>query len=59
MVVISYGTLRTFYELHPDSEDALNNWYRLAKMADWAAYHDMKQMFNLLMLLETTGMFLI
>jgi len=46
MVVISYGKLRSFFELHADSEDALNNWYRLVLMADWSTYHEMKQMFN-------------
>jgi len=37
MVVISYGTLRSFFELHNDAEDALNNWYRLTTIADWAS----------------------
>lgn len=46
MAVISYGTLRSFFELHADAEDALNNWYRLARMADWASYHEMKRVFN-------------
>jgi len=46
LVVISYGTLRTYFELHADSEDALNNWYRLTLMADWANYHEIKKMFN-------------
>jgi len=34
MVVISYGALRDFYEVHADAKDALNNWYRLALQAD-------------------------
>ena len=46
MVIISYGTLRSYFELHADAEDALNNWYRLTLMADWANYHEMKKMFN-------------
>ncbi|MFI5137366.1 MAG: type II toxin-antitoxin system HigB family toxin [Sphingobacteriales bacterium] len=46
MVVISYGTLRSFFECHADAEDALNNWYRLTIMADWSNYHEMKEMFN-------------
>jgi mRNA interferase HigB len=46
MVVISYGTLREFYEKHPDSEDALNNWYRTTTAGDWRNYHEMKQLFN-------------
>lgn len=46
MVVISYGALRDFYEVHADAKDALNNWYRLALQADWANYHEIKAMFN-------------
>jgi mRNA interferase HigB len=46
MVVVSYGTLREFYQRHPDSEDALNNWYRATTAGDWKNYHEMKQLFN-------------
>ena len=46
MVVISYGTLKSFYEQYPDAKDALNNWYRLVLIADWSNYHEMKNMFN-------------
>lgn len=46
MVVISYGTLRHFFEIHADAKDALNNWYRLVSQADWANFHEMKSMFN-------------
>ena len=46
MVIISYGTLRDFFEVHADAKDALNNWYRLTSKADWANYHEVKEMFN-------------
>lgn len=46
MVVISYGTLKIFYEKHPDAEEALNNWYRLALSGDWNQLADIKQVFN-------------
>lgn len=46
MVVISYGTLREFFEMHPDSKEALNNWYRLTVSADWSSFHEMKEMFG-------------
>lgn len=46
MVIISYGPLRAFIEKHPKSNDALNNWYRLASKADWSNFHEMKEMFN-------------
>jgi mRNA interferase HigB len=46
MVVISYGTLRAFFEMHPDSKEALNNWYRLTLSDDWSSFHEMKAMFG-------------
>ena len=46
MVVIKYGTLRSYFEVHADAEDALNNWYKLTSKADWASFHEMKQMFG-------------
>ncbi len=46
MVVISYGAIRSFYEKHPDSKDALNNWYRLAIAADWGNFQEIKEMYN-------------
>ena len=46
MVIISYGILRTFFENHADSKDALNNWYRIVLKTDWSNYHEMKEMFN-------------
>lgn len=46
MVVISYSTLRDFFEEHADAKDALNNWYRLVTQADWANFHEIKAMFN-------------
>ncbi|NCU04579.1 MAG: type II toxin-antitoxin system HigB family toxin [Chitinophagaceae bacterium] len=46
MVVISYGTLKVFYEKHPDAEEALNNWYRLALSGNWSQLADIKQVFN-------------
>ena len=46
MIVISYGTLRNFFEKNTDSKDALNNWYRIVLKADWSNYHEIKAMFN-------------
>ena len=46
MVIISYGTLRDFFEIHAHSKDALNNWYRIVSKTDWANFHEMKAMFN-------------
>lgn len=46
MIVISYGTLRNFFEKNTDSKDALNNWYRIVSKANWSNYHEIKAMFN-------------
>jgi mRNA interferase HigB len=46
MVIISYGTIREFYEKHPESEDALNNWYRLTLASEWSNFHQAKKVFN-------------
>lgn len=46
MVVISYGTIKTFISKHPEASDAMNNWYRLAQKADWSNFHQLKTIFN-------------
>jgi mRNA interferase HigB len=46
MVIISYSAIRDFYDKHPNTKDALNNWYRATLMADWSSFHEMKKMFN-------------
>ena len=35
MRVIAKSVLREFWELHPDSEQALRAWYRVAREATW------------------------
>jgi mRNA interferase HigB len=46
MVVISYGKLKSFYTKHPDTEEALNNWYRLVCSSDWSKLADIKKVFQ-------------
>jgi mRNA interferase HigB len=46
MIVISYGTLRNFFEKNTDSKDGLNNWCRIVLKADWSNNHEIKAMFN-------------
>ena len=36
MRVFTRRTLREFWERHPDSEEALDDWYRVAERADWS-----------------------
>ena len=40
MVIISKSTLNKFGNEHPESKDALLNWYQLTKVADWRNYHE-------------------
>ena len=35
MRVFSKGTLRDFWERHPDAQAALDEWYRIARRARW------------------------
>lgn len=46
MVVISKGIIHDFASKHPASVNALNEWWKKAKSADWNGFHDVKQTFN-------------
>lgn len=46
MVIISKSTLNKFGNEHPESKDALLNWYQITKVADWRNYHELKTTFN-------------
>ena len=46
MVVISKAVIRDFSGLHPDSETPLNDWYELAKEANWKNFNEMRNTFN-------------
>jgi mRNA interferase HigB len=46
MVIISKSTLNKFGDEHPESKDALLNWYQITKFADWSNYHELKKTFN-------------
>ena len=35
MHIISRKKLREFWEIHPDSYEALNNWYKFVNKAKW------------------------
>ena len=43
MHVISRKRLREFAAAHPDSEKALDTWYRIAKSARWKRLLDVQQ----------------
>ena len=42
MRIVAIGTLRDFWERHPDSEQALKSWYDEAKAAAWTMPQDIK-----------------
>lgn len=46
MVIISKAVLRAFSKSHADSEAPLEDWYELAKNADWKNFNEMKSTFN-------------
>ncbi len=46
MVVISKTQLNQFGLQHADVAEALDEWYRLAKQADWGNMAELKQSFN-------------
>jgi mRNA interferase HigB len=42
MRILSRKTLRNFWKLHPDVEEALKSWYYEASHADWQSPADVK-----------------
>ncbi len=43
MHVISQKALRTFWDLHPDAEEPLMRWYRLAGQSEWKRFADVRE----------------
>lgn len=46
MVIISKTMLREFGMEHPDAIQSLNDWYEIAKTADWSKLSDIRETFN-------------
>jgi mRNA interferase HigB len=46
MRIISVGTLRAFWLLHPNAEQPLRTWVRVVRAAAWANPVAVKQTFN-------------
>ncbi len=38
--------LGSFQKKHPDAADALNNWYAITEVADWANFNEVRKIFN-------------
>lgn len=46
MRIISRNKIIEYYNEHPDSKTALEEWYQKVKKAEWTCFNDIKQMFN-------------
>ncbi|MBC7776228.1 MAG: type II toxin-antitoxin system HigB family toxin [Phycisphaerae bacterium] len=46
MRIIAKKALRDFWELHPDSEQALKAWFKDVSDAAWESFHDVREAFN-------------
>lgn len=46
MRIISARTIREYYESHPASKSALQDWSEKVKAADWTCLADMRKTFN-------------
>lgn len=46
MRIISYGRIREFYELHPESRISLDAWYDITTDADWKNFADVRATFR-------------
>ncbi len=58
MVVISYRTIRDFYQWHKDAKDSLNNWYTIVEMGNFANFNELRDVFNSVDAVGMTDMFL-
>jgi mRNA interferase HigB len=46
MRIISYGRIRDFYELHPESQVSLDAWYDITADADWKNFAEIRATFR-------------
>ncbi len=46
MHVISRKKLKEFWEQHADSDDALDNWYKMATKAKWSNISDVQAIYS-------------
>ena len=46
MRVIAISTLREFWEVHPETQQPLSEWYLKVSKADWRNFSDMRRDFN-------------
>lgn len=47
MRIITKRTLKEFWEVHPDCNEALLSWYKVAKQAKWKNFNEVKAQFRI------------
>lgn len=45
MRIISRSTLRSFWEVYTDSEQALKTWFQITKSTNWESPDDIRQLY--------------
>lgn len=45
MRIITRAALRDFWEIHPESEQALKTWFQITKTADWESPDDIRPLY--------------
>jgi mRNA interferase HigB len=46
MVILIKRTLDNYAKMHSDVAEAINNWYTVARRADWKSFNEIKNVFN-------------
>src|SRR3954451_19967603 len=46
MQVLALGTLRAFWEKHPDARPSLERWHTIARAATWSSMEEVKAAFS-------------
>jgi mRNA interferase HigB len=46
MHIISKKKLREFWEKHPKAQSSLEEWYQVARHAEWGSFADVRKTFN-------------
>ena len=46
MRIISFRKLREFFEKDPSAKVPMQDWFKIARKAEWENYSDMKKTFN-------------
>jgi mRNA interferase HigB len=45
MHIIALKKLRDFWQIHPDAEESLRSWHRIAEQAEWTKFADVRAVY--------------